>query len=74
MSPNSKGEVFRGRSDSLMSGRRHITLQVTGFREAKAVKLFRARICFSIHMDSTERKGYKRTRRNGHAIGKCEWA
>ena len=42
--------------------------------ETKAVKIFRVRMYFFIHMDGTGWCGYNRTRRDGYAVGKREWA
>jgi len=36
--------------------------------------MLRVRIYFRIHMDSTGRSRYCGARRDGHTIGKCEWA
>jgi len=53
---------------------RGIALPFTKLQEAKTVEFFRVRVYFSIGVNSTERKRYERSRRDGHAVGEREGA
>ena len=60
VSPKSEGQVLRRYTDRWMPSHRNIAIPVTAWelREAKAVKSFRIRVYFLIHMNSTGRNSY----------------
>jgi hypothetical protein len=73
MSPKSKGKMFAGSGDRLISACHGIS-SLAELRKAKSVKFIGVRIDSFIRLNGICRDGNKRPCRNSHAIGKCERA